>query len=1855
MTGRTLRSVSLAAVLVIVGLSLSVAVPAAVAQEGPGDGEVNVFLETETTEEGQQAYEYEVVVEDADDGIGAYELNVSLGDTSVAEIVDYDLTAAETGNGPYDGSRITDNETLTLEVALGEAAHEANETDGSEFVVATVDVEMQEVDPEEPATLEATAVTEGEVVASPEVGQGGMDEAGFYSVLNLPATATVPPTQTEIELGLEPASLSSPPGDQTVFQVVANGTTDGVGAYNLSVELEDGSVAQFVEFTETGVDESDSEIRDGNGTPADAGPVVALDASPPRGAFEGEPDPVLAELVVEATGDIGAETSANITAAREGAVLEPDGNEYLTRGISGADYLVTAEMSLTFRDQRFGDAPGGARVTVRDVDTDGQQGTVILTYEDGNDTVVAGVVSGVFDGEDVSVTVEDLGGFTETGGLLVGEHTAHITLTEQLSQAYAPGDVVSAETLSAIIDRETGTVEEPAIPELAGLGIEITDGFSIADSYPLNQRSLFEQAESLYGLSGLDLPAGTTAEDERYAPIADGQHVGLGGLPVQDEVYDWAGPLLDFQTLAPTQTVAVSFDGAESSPVRLNVSEAQAHGLQVAELLTVAGENIAPDEYDVTLDNTTGDIVVSFDESAVGPDSPTLLFELAWEASDPVEGLDVPGTIDYETDHRVEQPVETTGGETAVDSERDNFVTFEAGATGIHAADVGAGEFLGEPVSETSLLSNVDAESAVDGEANPGSFLVWQDQVVTLETDTPGDTINIFEVATTTDQSGETVYTLGETVVGFDDTAPGRVANLDTSRLDADTRYFVTFGDDEERAAVLDVRELSLDAAPETETIPFDSQDRSFEVAISSADSTDNAFVETWFHFEGTDVRDVVHVERETLTGTGDRAVEINPALDLAGPGNYTVTVLHSESGVTEQFEFEIADRPTTTLVEAEDVTILSPDLFDPDSPSLFDRGDIVPIELELVGGNVATVTFGDQTDQNIEVHATVFDPTYDTQDAANNADTTVTVYLNTYQIGHGYIENRTTGDLEQNRPNWIAPGEWTNRSHGFFTDPADEGSALVNASELDREHNVYATDGMDIYGGSQGGAVISPGDIDEGPAGEFPGLRYDLHATGNVSPYTVLGDSREDERDDVNALDIEQRSTSGFTVYTAPGVGPNALDARDPTTIDDIESLKSEGILTPLDVEEVETGDGTQLVYNGTIAANDYLVVEADSSGLEGVIHEAVVRNSTLGVAAFLDRSDDHLLTSAFAAALDTELPRFGDSLLDYELSIFENTETFADRIGEPVENVEQFQPEQVILDMAGEFDRVVTGLDADGNREQYVLPYQLEPGDDLLDETLVDTDVATLEGGLTLDTGIELEPNGGKQEAVAESFDDRNVPTAVNPALDNGSRGVADIDRFDYVTPGIGIDPVHLGPAGLELPGEENYTLTGTSTMAPGTELNAQMLSRTGEGTPFARAFTGLDTVARPGDQPATWALTVDLSETRDDVAIQPGTTFETAVERAGPGTPSASFDGVVLDDPAVEQFVLDDQQRSDGAVVTVEAFDANRVAQITLTDEDGTELGTSPVLDRGLQEQFNIALDEPLDANTEVTATATIVKPEAGESFPDDERTANILVEDQQEAFFDVSGLSPTNGQVEQGATVTAEATVENLGDLEGTGSVTFSVVGTDISVSETVTLAGGDSTTVSFDLDTTDVPANDYTHQIASEDDTVSGALTVQAPPTPASFEIVSLSPADGSVTQGDELVVDVSVQNTGEQEATQEVVLSVSVLGEVGSRSLTLAGGAADSVSFTVDTTDVEAGDYTHSVSTDNVSAEGSLTVTEPAPADDSADDSTDDSADDNETDDNASSDDGSGPGFGIVVAALALLGAALLAMRRRTE
>jgi hypothetical protein len=1176
MNNRKLLSVSLAILIAVAMLAL---VAPAVSAQDAGQGNVNISLAPADGEVEQGAVQtYEVIVEDADNGIGAYEFNVSVGDSGVGEVSDYALTASDTD---FDRSEISaDNSTLTLEAALGNASHSANDTDGQAFAIATLNVTAVG-GAGDSTTLTTSQVAGNASVAEPTV-NGSED---VYNVTDFGSAGfSVAVGDDAINVTLEPNDVVTGPGGTTNYSVVVEGATGGIEGYDdILIEFEDPSVGNFTSFFETAnQNEGDSgpltksQIRPsrfGNGT--DEGPVLALtDAALLDKGFDGAEEITIAYADVEATGDVGDLTTVSVveeaTDDSPPVLQDLNGTEYPVDQLGDSQYEVNFDMNVDFPDQEL---QAGNVVTVENVDSDGQTATLLLTYtNEAGDLVVAGSATGQFENEPQDITVQNASGLelNETTGVASGEHTVHILPESGESQDYQAGDIVSSETAGVIIDQSTGTVTDPAIPELDGLGISIEEGLTIGDDYPLNQRSMIGAAGSIYGLETTNLPSGAEEPDQRYAPIANGQHVGLSGLPTQDEVYQWADPLLDFQTDNPSQTVAVSFDADQPGTFTLDYSEAGAHGLAIADADVDEFENIDLDtaenvenNSDVTLDAASEQILIEYDGDDTST-SPTIQFSIVWTAENPKEGLEVssPDSIDYETDHRVIAP--------DADQERDNFVTFEAGATGISHADTDNDNdgFLGQPEDAVDLDSVIDSEEAADGSANDGSFLVWQDQRVTFEAQNLGDTIDIFETAV--DENGN--YTLGspvpDDIVSFDDTAPGQIANLDTSDLPVGN-YFVTFGADQRSAVVLDVRSLNL-GADSTDSVPQNQVTEPLEIDVTSDDTT-GGDVEAWIVkepvVEANDTSEVIHVERDELTGEGDRTMEIIPSVDLAGPGTYTATILHAESGVTTTTQFDISGQvadPPAPIEWADDVEIVSPSLEAPTEPGRFDRGDIIPIELDLIGGNAATITFGNAEEENVEVHASVYNTDYTQADANNNVDSSATIFLSTYHIGHGHINNNTaTGtplDLELNTPTEYTPNAALDRDHGFFTEPSDS-SALIPDARLDRSDNVFAQGDMDIYGGSQSGAVLSS---------QVP---YDLHAASDPSelPYTLIGEDREDERDDINFLRVEQRSTDGFQYWKAPGEGVNALDQQLPQNITtgDIAELQEDGIITPIETNE--------------------------------------------------------------------------------------------------------------------------------------------------------------------------------------------------------------------------------------------------------------------------------------------------------------------------------------------------------------------------------------------------------------------------------------------------------------------------------------------------------------------------------------------------------------------------------------------------------------------------------------------------------------------------------------------------------------
>ncbi|WP_340098266.1 DUF7282 domain-containing protein [Salinibaculum salinum] len=361
------------------------------------------------------------------------------------------------------------------------------------------------------------------------------------------------------------------------------------------------------------------------------------------------------------------------------------------------------------------------------------------------------------------------------------------------------------------------------------------------------------------------------------------------------------------------------------------------------------------------------------------------------------------------------------------------------------------------------------------------------------------------------------------------------------------------------------------------------------------------------------------------------------------------------------------------------------------------------------------------------------------------------------------------------------------------------------------------------------------------------------------------------------------------------------------------------------------------------------------------------------------------------------------------------------------------------------------------------------------------------------------------------------------------------------------------------------DGQEISGTSTYAPGTELDLVIQSESGSSSQFV-----IDPETFEVSEDGTWSVTANFS------SYNVGSTFTADLTKASDGSDEdVDVDGEIRGPPEVISLEFSDQERR-GEVVVVDSVELNDGGFVAIHEgsASGDVIGVSDYIDENdATQNLRITLDEPLDSDTTLVA------------MPHLDTNGN--------EEFDFNGSDVDGPYTENGSAVTATAN--------------YSVEGSE------------------------------------------------------ADFQVSNLDPTEATATAGDTVDVSATVSNEGNAEGTQTVELQVDGT-SVDSEEVTLGAGENATVEFSADTSGLEAGDLTHGVYTDDSSQEGTLTVESdggdetptptptPEPSDDDGTATAEPSDDDG--DDTETTEGESGPGFGIIVSVLALLGAALLAARR---
>lgn len=318
----------------------------------------------------------------------------------------------------------------------------------------------------------------------------------------------------------------------------------------------------------------------------------------------------------------------------------------------------------------------------------------------------------------------------------------------------------------------------------------------------------------------------------------------------------------------------------------------------------------------------------------------------------------------------------------------------------------------------------------------------------------------------------------------------------------------------------------------------------------------------------------------------------------------------------------------------------------------------------------------------------------------------------------------------------------------------------------------------------------------------------------------------------------------------------------------------------------------------------------------------------------------------------------------------------------------------------------------------------------------------------------------------------------------------------------------------------------------------------------------------------------------------AVVPGAVVADDSDDDPPAGPASYYGQVTVDgEPA--------------ANATVEAYiDGEKRGEIE-TDETGQYGG--PALNDG---KLTVDGEAAEDGEAEVTfrvdgQTATSnPDPVIWEEF--DVKEVDLEVEDQ--ADFQITDLTTDSSTVTAGETVTAEAAIENQGSDAGVQNVTFAVDGNEEAVDPDVQLGINESTTVSFSYATTDGDVGDLSLSVDTLNDAATTTVTVEDPPEEEpeeSFFAVEIDDdSQTDVDVGDPVVVNATVENTGDTDGTTDVELTVNDT-VVDNASAGLDAGESETVTLTADTDLDDVGDVDVSVFTEDDSASVGATVSDP--------------------------------------------------------
>lgn len=337
----------------------------------------------------------------------------------------------------------------------------------------------------------------------------------------------------------------------------------------------------------------------------------------------------------------------------------------------------------------------------------------------------------------------------------------------------------------------------------------------------------------------------------------------------------------------------------------------------------------------------------------------------------------------------------------------------------------------------------------------------------------------------------------------------------------------------------------------------------------------------------------------------------------------------------------------------------------------------------------------------------------------------------------------------------------------------------------------------------------------------------------------------------------------------------------------------------------------------------------------------------------------------------------------------------------------------------------------------------------------------------------------------------------------------------------------------------------------------------------------------VHNTGDEAGTPELTIAVDGTavlNETVTVPAGSITTEAVEYAvGAGDlPAIDVTASVAAASATTTIVVEPSTASfDVAVDVPAAVTAGDDVEVNVSvTNTGTGEATQDIVVSAGGETIGTFVDLTLAAGTSTSVTAGYQTDEtdvpvlsvAAHSEDDIDQDSLTVHEGGADPPGPISIAAPVS--VDPGESVAIDVTVENPGDETVTEQLTVTVDDADLAV-ETVTIAPGESSTetVTYETVASDVP--DISVTASTDADTATTSVAVGAPDAPH-FAVSLDVPA--SVTAGDRLAIEATVENTGLAAGVQPLTITAGedTVTQIG--SVALAPGESITETASLDTT-----------------------------------------------------------------------------------